>query len=66
MSHTYAAHIEKYCMLLPKYHDATLAANDTAAYTPFLQANRKLILTVILLKISQIILKIMLIQKIEK
>ena len=42
----------------------TLAANDDAAYTPCLRPHRKLILSAILLKISQINLKIICIQKI--
>ena len=52
-------------MLLCKYHDVTLAANDADAYT-CLRPYRMLILAAILLKISLINLKIMNIQKIEK
>ena len=48
-------------MSLHKYHDVT-----PAAYTEYLQSHRKLILMAILLKISQIILKIVYIQKKEK
>ena len=46
-------------MLLRKYHDVTLAANDAAAYTPCLRPHKKLKLTTILLKFSQSNLKIM-------
>ena len=53
-------------MSLHKYHDVTLAANDAAAYTPCLRPHWKLILTDILLKISEINPKTMYIQKIEK
>ena len=58
----------KFRMQLCKYHHMTLAANDATAYTLCLGPHRKLILTVtvILLKISQINLKIVYIQKIEK
>ena len=41
------------------HHDVTFAGNDAAAYIPCLGPHRKLILTVILLKFSQINLKIM-------
>ena len=51
-------------MLLCKYHDVTLAAND-AAFT-LCYYNRKLILAAVLLKISQINFQTMYIQKIEK
>ena len=44
----------KFCMLLHKYHDVTLAANAAAAYTPCLRPHRKHISTAILLKIRQI------------
>ena len=54
----------KLCMLLRKCHDMILDANNTAAYTPCLWPHRKLILTAILLKFSQINLKMMYIQKI--
>ena len=53
-------------MPLCEYHAVTLVANDAAAYTPRLRSHRKLILTAILLKFSQINYKIMFIQKIEK
>ena len=55
----------KFCML-PKYHNVTLAANNSAAYTPCLPPYKKLFLTDIPLKVSQINLKIMCIQKIKK
>ena len=51
-------------MWLRKYQD--VAANDDTAYTQSLRPLRKLILTAILLKISQINLKMIRIQKIEK
>ena len=47
-------------------HDVSVAANDDTAYTQILRPHRKLILTAILLKISQINLKMIRIQKIEK
>ena len=53
-------------MLLHRYHDLTIAANDAAVYTLCLQLHKKLILMATLLKISQINFKIMYIQKIEK
>ena len=53
-------------MSLRKYHDMIIAANDAAVYTPCLWHHKKLILTGILLKISQINLKIIYIKKIEK
>ena len=49
-------------MPLRKYHDVTLAENDTAAYTTFIGSYRKRILTAILLKFSQTNLKILYIQ----
>ena len=55
-----------FCMSLRKYHDVTLAVNAAAAYTPCLRPHRKLILTAILLKISQINLQIMYFQKKER
>ena len=53
-------------MSLRKYHDVTIAINDAAPYTLCLESNKNLILTAIPLKISQINLKIMCIQEIEK
>ena len=53
-------------MSLRKYHDVTITINDTARYTPCLESHKNFILTAIPLKISQIKLKIMHIQKIEK
>ena len=48
----------KLCMSLRKYHDVTLAENDTTAYIQCLRPHRKVILTNILLKFLQINLKI--------
>ena len=56
----------KVCISIRKYNNVTGCANDAAACTPCLQPHRKIILTAILLKISQINLKIMYNQKIEK
>ena len=56
----------KFCITLRKYHDVTITANDTAAYTQCLRHHKKLILTTILLKISQINLKVLCIHKIQK
>ena len=56
----------KFCMPLRLSHDVTLAANAAVAYTPCSRPNRKLILTAILLKFSQINLKMIYIQKIGK
>ena len=53
-------------MLLRKYHNVLVPANDTASYTQSLQPHRKLILTAILLNILQINLKMIHIQKMEK
>ena len=44
----------QFCRTLLKYPGVTLAANNAAAYIQCLRPLRKLILTVILLKISQI------------
>ena len=52
-------------MLLPEYHNVTLAANYTAAYKQCLRPQRKHILTAILLTISQILKWGTCIQKIE-
>ena len=54
----------KYCTSLRKYRDVTLAANETSAYTQCSQPHRKLILTAMQLKFSQINLKMIAIQKI--
>ena len=62
----YKITVVKFCISLRKYRDVTLAANETSAYTQCSQPHRKLILTAIQLKFSQITLKIMAIQKIEK
>ena len=51
---------------LRKCHDVTIAINDAAPYTLYLESHRKLILTAIPLKISQINLKVMHIQEIIK
>ena len=56
----------KFCISLRKYSDVSLAVNDASAYTPWLWPHRKLILTAMLLKFSQINLKMMAIQKIGK
>ena len=56
----------KFCIPLRKYRDVTLAANETSAFTPCSQPHRKLILSAMLLKFSQINLKMMVIQKIGK
>ena len=56
----------KMCVSLREHHDVTFTENDAAAYTPCLWPHRKLILTAILLNVSQNNLKIMYIQKIEK
>ena len=53
-------------MWLRKHHEVTIAKTDSDAYAPYLGPHRKLILTDILLKISQINLKVMCFQKIEK
>ena len=53
-------------MSLRKCHDGTITENDAAVYTSCLRLHKKLNLTAILLNISQINLKIMYIQKIEK
>ena len=54
----------KFCILLRKYRDVTLAANEASVYTQYSQSHRKLILTDILLKFSQINLQMMAIKKI--
>ena len=41
-------------MSLRKYHYVIIAANEAARYTQCLRPHRKLILTAILLKVSQI------------
>ena len=53
-------------MSMRKYHDMTIAINDAAPYIPCLESHKNLISTAIPLKISQINLKIMHIQEIEK
>ena len=55
-----------FLIFLRKYHDVTIAINDIAPYTPSLKFHKNLISTAIRLKISQINLKIMHIQEIEK
>ena len=35
----------KYCTSLRKYHEVTLAANDAAVYTPYLQPYKMLFYT---------------------
>ena len=44
----------KICVSLREHHDITFAENGTAAYMPCLEFHRKLNLTSILLKFSQI------------
>ena len=56
----------KFCISLRKYREVTFAANESSAYTPCSGPHRKLILSARLLKFSQINLKMMYIQKIEK
>ena len=56
----------KFYMSLPKYRDTIISANEASAYTQCSQPNKKLILTAMLLKFSQINLKMMAIQKIGK
>ena len=56
----------KFCVSLRKHHDITFSENDAGAYTLYLRPNKKFILTAILLKFSQMNLKTMYIQKIEK
>ena len=51
---------------LRKYHDVTIAVNDAAPYIPCLESHKNLISAAIPLKISQINLKIIHIQEIEK
>ena len=52
-------------MSLCKYQDMIITASDTAAYTQYLGPHRMLILTAFLLKISQINLKKICIQKMK-
>ena len=52
--------------LRKRKHHMTIIANDVATYTHCVRHHRKLILTAYLLKISQINLKMICIQKIEK
>ena len=56
----------KFCISLHIYRDVTLAANEASAYTQYSQPHRKLILTAMQLKFTQIYLKMMAIQKIGK
>ena len=56
----------KFCITLRTYHDVKTAANDTTAYTQCLRHHKKLILTAILLKLSQINIKVICIQNIQK
>ena len=53
-------------MSLRKYHDVTIAINDAVPYTPCLESHKNLLSTAIRLKISQIGLKIMHMQEIDK
>ena len=57
----------KFCISLRKYRDVTLNATEASAYsTQCSQPHRKLKLTAMQLKFSQINLKMMVIQKIGK
>ena len=56
----------KFYISLRKYRDVTTAANEASAYTQCSQPHRKLILTAMLLKFSQINLIMIAIQKIGK
>ena len=53
----------KFCISLRKYRDETLAANEASAYTQCSQPHRKFIVIAMLLKFSQINLKMMAIKK---
>ena len=53
-------------MSMRKYNDVRIAMNHAAQYIPCLESHKNLISTAIPLKISQINLKIMHIQEIEK
>ena len=66
MTLIYKITVVKMCVSLCEHYDVTFVENHAAAYTPCLWPHRKLILTVILLKVSQTNLKIMYILKIEK
>ena len=56
----------KFCISLRQYHDVTLVANEASVYTPCSRPHRKLILTAMVLKFSQINIKIMAIRNIGK
>ena len=55
-----------FLMSFRKYHDLTIAINGAVPYTPCLESHKNLISTANPLKIPQINLKMMNIQKIEK
>ena len=55
-----------FLMSMRRYHDVTIAINDAAPYIPCSESHKNHISTAIPLKISQINLKIMHIQEIEK
>ena len=55
-----------FLMSFRKYHDLTIAINGAVPYTPCLESHKNLISTATPLKIPQINLKMMNIQKIEK
>ena len=57
---------ENFLMSFRKYQDVTIVINDAVPYTPCSESYKNLISTDIPLKISQINLKIMHIQEIEK
>ena len=70
MSDMYDIHLQnnrsKILHIIRQYRVAMLAATDASAYAPCLRPRRKLILTAMLLKLSQINLKMMAIPKIGK
>ena len=56
----------KFCISLRKYRDVTIATNEASAFAVCSQPHRKLIVTAMRLKFSQINLKMMAIHKIGK
>ena len=56
----------KICTSLCKYREVTHAANEPSAHTTYSRPHKKLILTAMPLKFSQINFKMMAIQKIGK
>ena len=55
----------KFRMLLRKYHDVMIAANDAAVSTLCLRHHKKLILSGILLKFHKLILKLCTLRKLK-